>query len=139
MTFLSIEYLEAIDTLLHQVYLDEQLPGISTTASHRQEVVWARSYGFPDLDRKETADSETVYHLGLVTKIFTALMLMRLRDAGKLRLEDPTDKYLPEVRVTGHPPITLKQLASHTSGLPMTPRLKRYRKQCKNFPRVWKP
>jgi Beta-lactamase len=65
------------------------------------------------------ADTDTVYRIGSITKMFTALMLEQLVEAGKVHLSDPVEKYFPEVKlVQGRfpdaPPITLIQLATHT-------------------------
>ena len=72
------------------------------------------------------ADADTVYRIGSITKMFTALMLEQLVEAGKVHLSDPAEKYFPEIKtVQGRfpdaPPITLIQLATHTSGLGREP------------------
>jgi D-alanyl-D-alanine carboxypeptidase len=78
------------------------------------------------MEKKTPADAGSVYRIGSITKMFTALMLEQLVDAGKVRLSDPVEKYFPEVKaVQGRypdaPPITLIQLATHTSGLGREP------------------
>ena len=89
-------------------------------------LVWTRSYGLADMEKKVPATSETVYRIGSITKQFTALMLLQLVQDGKVHLSDPVEKYFPEVnkvqgRFPGAPPITLVQLATHTSGLAREP------------------
>ncbi len=68
------------------------------------------------------ADPQTIYRVGSVTKVFTALMLMQLRDAGKLQLDDPIETYLPEFKIKSRfpdaRPATFRQVAAHYSGLP---------------------
>ena len=134
MANLSSDTLDLIDNSFNEVYVREQLPGITAVISHRQETIWARSYGFADLNSKKVADLDTIYHLGSVTKIFTAMMLMKLRDVGKLQLNDPLSKYLPEINKVTHLPITLKQLASHRSGLPLMPPVKELSQAMQEFP-----
>ena len=91
-----------------------------------KELIWSKSYGDADMEKKIAADADTVYRIGSITKMFTALMLEQLVEAGKAHLSDPVEKYLPEVnnvkdRFAGAPPITLIQLATHTSGLGREP------------------
>ena len=62
------------------------------------------------------------------------MMLMKLRDVGKLQLNDPLSKYLPEINKVTHLPITLKQLASHRSGLPLMPPIKELSQAMQEFP-----
>lgn len=83
-------------------------------------------YGFGREHDRETRvpDGDTLFEIGSVTKVFTALLLAREVEDGKLRPDDPLSKLLPKsVHVpekAGHP-ITLIQLATHTSGLPRLP------------------
>jgi CubicO group peptidase (beta-lactamase class C family) len=91
-----------------------------------KDLIWSKSYGEADMEKKTAADTDTVYRIGSITKMFTALMLEQLVEAGKVRLSDPVEKYFPEVntvlgRYPNAPPITLVQLATHTSGLGREP------------------
>jgi CubicO group peptidase (beta-lactamase class C family) len=90
------------------------------------QLIWTKSYGDSDMEKHLPADQGTVYRIGSITKMFTAVMLEQLADAGKVHLSDPVEKYFPEVntvqgRYSGAPPITLIQLATHTSGLGQEP------------------
>jgi CubicO group peptidase (beta-lactamase class C family) len=90
------------------------------------QLVWTKSYGPADIEKKVPATPDTVYRIGSITKQFTALMLLQLVQEGKVRLSDPVEKYFPEVnkiqgRPPGAPPVTLVQLATHTSGLEAEP------------------
>jgi D-alanyl-D-alanine carboxypeptidase len=78
------------------------------------------------MDRKISADKDTVYRIGSITKQFTGLMLLQLVEQGKVKLSDPVEKYFPEVKQVqgafpGAPPITLVQLATMTSGMDREP------------------
>jgi CubicO group peptidase (beta-lactamase class C family) len=134
MANLSSRTLDLMDELLDELYSHDQLPGISAIITHYHETIWSKSYGFADLDSKKIADLNTIYHIGSVTKIFTAIMLMQLRDAGKLQLDEPLSRYLPEIQEVTHLPITLKQLTSHTSGLPMMPPIEELSTAMQEFP-----
>jgi len=96
-------------------------PGLSVAVVHGQQTIWSAGFGVADLVTSAPATPDTVYAVGSITKLFTATLLMQLRDAGKLRLDDPVQEIVPEVPVprrhAGHPPITLRHLVTHTSGL----------------------
>src|SRR5262245_30737013 len=67
------------------VWLDEQIasgvaPGFSIAIVHDQELVWAKGYGFADLESRRPATPATLYRLGSVTKLFTATAILQLRD-----------------------------------------------------------
>ncbi len=97
-------------------------PGLSIGIVQDQELVWARGFGCSDVERQEPADLHTLYRIASITKLFTATALLQLRDAGRLQLDDPLQKYLPwfTLRENGQPshPITIRHLITHTSGLP---------------------
>jgi len=106
----------------------EHIPGLSIDIVYDQDVLLATGLGYADFEKKTPADPQTVYRVGSVTKVFTALMLMQLRDAGKLQLDDPIEKYVPEFTIKSQfpdaRPATFRQVAAHYSGLqreaPMT-------------------
>ncbi len=105
--------------------LKAKIPGLSIVIVHDQTVLLAKGFGYADLVKKIPADPQTVYRVGSVTKVLTALMLMQLRDAGKLHLDDPIAKYLPEFKIKSRfpdaRPATFLQVAAHYSGLPIEP------------------
>ncbi|MGE0723904.1 MAG: serine hydrolase [Alphaproteobacteria bacterium] len=87
------------------------LPGVSIAVVHDQDLVWVEAFG--------EARPAALYRIGSITKALTATALLRLRDAGKLSLDDPLDRYLPWFRPAGAGrPITLRHVLTHTSGLP---------------------
>jgi CubicO group peptidase (beta-lactamase class C family) len=77
--------------------------------------------GFQDLDRRRPVDEETIYHWASITKTFTGVAIMQLRDRGLLSLDDAAVKYVPELRLVHNPygdisQITIRQLMSHSAG-----------------------
>ena len=104
---------------------EKKIAGLSVAIVYDQDVLLSKGFGFADLDKKVPADQSTVYRVGSVTKLLTALMLMQLRDAGKLNLDDPIEKYLPEFKIKSRfpdaRPATFRQVAAHYSGLPIEP------------------
>ena len=100
-----------------------KLPGFAFGVVLDGELVYAKGFGVADLDDKRPVDADTVFRLGSITKTFTSLAILKLRDAGKLSLDDPAVRTLPELAALRYPtkdsaPITLRQLLTHTSGLP---------------------
>ncbi len=98
------------------------LPGIAVGVVHDQELVWAQGFGFADLDAKILVSASTKFRMASHSKLFTATAVMQLRDAGKLRLDDPVSKYLPWFQIkpaeADDPPITIEELLTHNAGLP---------------------
>ena len=102
--------------------------GITAAVVVGDDIVWAEGFGWADYDRQIPAGIETIYRIGSLTKTFTAVVLAQLVDRGVIALNDPVQKYLPEVRgLANRPwfgkPITFRQLASHTAGLTREPGL----------------
>ena len=75
-------------------------------------------------DRPQRPDERTIFEIGSITKVFTATLLADLAREGLVALDDPVQKHLPEgvVMPVRARPITLAELASHTSGLPRLPK-----------------
>ncbi len=111
---------------LLEAWLESQLayrglPGLSIGIVHDQELVWARGFGFADVERQVPAAPDTIYRIASITKVFTATAVMQLRDAGRLQLDDPVERHLPEFRIrrpADAPPVTVRHLLTHTGGLP---------------------
>lgn len=86
------------------------------------QVVADEQVGFQDLAAKTPVDRDTIFHWASITKTFTAIAIMQLRDRGLLSLDDPVEKHVPEFRRVHNPhgptsAITLRMLMSHSSGL----------------------
>ena len=111
-----------LDLWLEEQRLYHQIPGIAIGVVYDQDLIWAKGYGFSDLDSRTPVDPSTLFRMGSVTKVFTATAVMQLRDRGRLRLDDPVTRHLPAFTVQNpfpdSPPITLWHLLTHTSGLP---------------------
>jgi CubicO group peptidase (beta-lactamase class C family) len=91
--------------------------------ARRGRVVSLEAVGYQDLESKKRMRADSIFDIRSVTKPITAIGIMVLMEDGKLALNDPIDKYLPEFRSTGktqRPPhsITIRHLLTHTSGMP---------------------
>lgn len=118
--------IEQVDALAAAEIAKDNIGSITIGVVSGGQLVWTKSYGYADTEKKLPATKDSVYRIGSITKQFTALMLLQLVEQGKVHLSDPVEKYLPEVnklqnRFAGAPPITLIQLATHTSGLDREP------------------
>ena len=91
-------------------------PGCSVGAAIDGATVFANGYGLADLEHNIPITAETVFEPGSVSKQFTAAAVLLLEQQGKLSLDDPIRKYIPEVPDYGSP-ITIRHLIHHTSGL----------------------
>jgi CubicO group peptidase (beta-lactamase class C family) len=82
---------------------------------HRQDgtLVWSAHVGSARLDPVTAPTDDTQYMIGSITKTFTAVLIMALRDAGKLSLDDRLESYLPQTR---HGAVTIRQMLAHASG-----------------------
>jgi CubicO group peptidase (beta-lactamase class C family) len=81
-----------------------------------------RAIGYQDLETRKPMRSDTIFDVRSVTKVVTAIGVMKLVEEGKLALNDPVEKYLPEFKKSGEQttPITIHHLLTHTSGLPFS-------------------
>jgi D-alanyl-D-alanine carboxypeptidase len=118
--------LRDIDARIAADFAKDGVGGISIGVVSADKLVWSKHYGYAEAETKRVADNDTVYRVGSITKQFTALALLQLVEQGKMRLTDPLEKYVPEVRDVqkahaGTPPITLLQVATMHSGLAREP------------------
>lgn len=116
----------ALDVWLESWRRSARLPSLAIGIVRGRELVYARAFGVADRETSRPATIETIYRIGSITKVFTTTLLAILRDQGTVRLDDAVEDHLPkEVRVPSDPrgaqPMTLRHLATHSSGLPRLP------------------
>ena len=112
-----------LDAFLAREAAARHLPSLAFGVVIDGELAFERGYGARDAGGKSAVDADTVYRIGSITKTFTALAILALRDEGKLSLDEPAARYLPELAALRYPtrdapPITLRHLLTHASGLP---------------------
>ena len=116
------EAIAVVETWIEAQMAYEQIPAMSAAIVHDQELVWSGAMGSAHPDRDVAATAETLYSICSISKLFTAIAVMQLRDRGLLDLRDPVSKHLPwyavEQRHDGSPPVTVEGLLTHSSGLP---------------------
>ena len=87
------------------------------------ELVWVKAAGVREKTNNAPVTPETVFRIASMTKSFTAMSILKLRDEGKLSLDDPVAKYVPEVRkftypTSDSPALTIRHLLTHSEGFP---------------------
>ena len=93
-------------------------PAVSAGLVRDGALVWSTHVGSARLDPITAPTDETQYMIGSITKTFTAVLIMALRDAGRLSLDDRLERYLPRTR---HGAVTIRQMLAHASGLQREP------------------
>lgn len=102
------------------------IPGFSIGLAKNGELFYERGFGYRDLESKKTLSSDTVFGIGSVTKSFTCVAIMQLQEDGKLNVQDPVKKYLPEFKTPNDEytnRMTIHHFMTHTAGLPPLPTL----------------
>ncbi|MGP8092002.1 MAG: serine hydrolase [Candidatus Sulfotelmatobacter sp.] len=108
-----------VDSIIEQAIADKNIPGAVLVVGHDGKVVYRKAYGSRALEpRREVMTLDTVFDLASLTKVIaTTTAVMQLVEQGKVRMNDPVAKYLPEFAQNGKEDITVRQLMTHYSGL----------------------
>jgi CubicO group peptidase (beta-lactamase class C family) len=100
----------------------EMVPGVSAAIVHDQKVLWSGAFGVADVASGRKAEPGTIYSICSISKLFTSVAVMQLRDAGKLRLDDAVRSRLPWFRMVpggkDGTEITVEGILTHAAGLP---------------------
>src|SRR5262249_48757226 len=89
--------IERLDAQASAELAKDNLGSVTVGIVSGANLVWTKSYGLADMEKKLPATSDTIYRIGSITKQFTALMLLQLVEEGKVHFADPVEKYFPEV------------------------------------------
>ena len=112
-------HLAVLDPIINDAIAQHQIPGAVLIVGHDGRVVYRKAYGSRAIEpRREAMTLDTVFDCASLTKVVvTATAIMQLWEQGKLRMNDPVAKYLPEFGQNGKQDITIRQLLVHYSGL----------------------
>ena len=112
--------LTVLDPIITDAIAQQQIPGAVLIVGHDGQVVYRRAYGSRAIEpRREAMTIDTIFDCASLTKVVaTTTAIMQLWEQGKLRMNDPVAKYLPEFAQNGKQDITVRQLLVHYSGLP---------------------
>jgi CubicO group peptidase (beta-lactamase class C family) len=103
-----------IDTFFRSLHTKRGFNGTVLVAQHGQ-IIYKGAFGYADLRKKDTLTTQSAFQLASVSKQFTAMAIMLLKERGKLNYDDNVKQFYPEFPYEG---ITIRQLLSHRSGLP---------------------
>jgi CubicO group peptidase (beta-lactamase class C family) len=109
-----------VDDYLHAVMEKNQVPGVALAIVRDGKVERIGAYGLADLEAGSKVELETSFQIASATKVFTGTLVMILVQEGKLDLDEPLSKYLPDAPEAWKG-MTVRHLAAHTSGLKNLP------------------
>ena len=109
--------LDSVDRWVRAEAARQRIPGLSLAVLRGDSLLLARGYGEANVEHHVPATDSTVYQSGSVGKQFTAACVMLLVEEGKLALDDPITRHVPELPASWRT-ITVRHLLSHTSGIP---------------------
>ena len=107
----------AADRLLTAAQAKLGTPGMSVAVVVNDELAWSTGYGLADVENGVPATAQTAYRIASISKTMAATAVMQLVERGRVRLDDPIQKYVPSFPDKGESVITLRHLLSHTSGI----------------------
>jgi CubicO group peptidase (beta-lactamase class C family) len=113
--------LEGLEEELEKVLETWDAPGFSVVVVDRDQVIFQKGFGFRDYENQLPVTPQTVFAIGSSTKAFTSALMGKLRDDGKLRLEDSPIKHVPELKFKNdelNNMVTIRDMMTHRTGLP---------------------
>ncbi len=113
----------AIDRLFVDFTVAEHVPGAAWGVVIDGELARVGATGVRDIASQAEVDSDTVFRIASMTKSFTAMAVLKLRDEGRLSLDDAAERFVPELKgltypTSDAPRITIRHLLSHAAGFP---------------------
>jgi CubicO group peptidase (beta-lactamase class C family) len=107
--------------LVHRLMARDQIPGLAVGVVEHGRVVFARGFGYRDVDKRLPVTRDTLFPLGSCSKAFTATAIAVLADEGRIALDTPIRTYLPEFSLedpVASATLTTRDILTHRSGLP---------------------
>jgi CubicO group peptidase (beta-lactamase class C family) len=104
---------QKIDSILRTLNQEEAFSG-NVLIYEKGKIIYEKSFGYANAESKTPLTENTIFLIGSVAKTFTAVAVLKLREQGKLNLDDGIAKFLPELPYKN---VTLRHLLTHTSGL----------------------
>jgi len=113
--------LSRLDGIFENYRLDAHVPGMVFGVVRDGRLAYVKGLGVQDLEAKRPVTAETLFRIASMTKAFTALSILKLRDDGRLSLDAPAERYVPEMRTWRYPTldsprIRVRELLTHTAG-----------------------
>jgi CubicO group peptidase (beta-lactamase class C family) len=108
---------DKVDDEIKNLMLKNRIVGLQLAVIKDNVIIKTNHYGLANIEDSISVDNKTVFSINSMTKAFTGVAIMQLVESGKLNLEDPISKYLDKLPKTWQN-ITVKQITTHTSGIP---------------------
>lgn len=117
--------LQQIDQIMNQAISQKLMPGAVTFVARAGKIVKTDAYGysakytdgkFTEMKNPIPMETDTIFDLASISKIFTATAVMILFEKGYFNLDDPVAKHIPDFAANGKENVTIRQLLTHTSG-----------------------
>lgn len=118
MATLDDDTVRAIESLVTEWAHENDVPGASVVLVDADGELYAEGFGARDLESNAPATPDTLYGMGSISKSVTALAVAQLAEAGSLSVDDPVEEYVDHYDEAPGDPITVRELLSHTSGMP---------------------
>ncbi len=122
-----LKKLEAAFPIVEKLYRERaekfHYPGLAFGIVVDGKLVYSGGFGYTDVAKKTPATPKSLFRIASMTKSLTAMAILKLRDEGKLRLDDPAENYIPELKTHKYltadaPRITVRNLMTHSAGFP---------------------
>ena len=110
----------ALDSTLRQHFALDLAPGMSVAVVRDTQLIYAKGFGWADVEAKRPVTPETIFYIASTTKSFTGLAAAILDEQGRIDLDAPLSRYLPTAKLQqplNADSITLRALLSHTHGI----------------------
>ncbi|GAB3695165.1 hypothetical protein GCM10027592_16910 [Spirosoma flavus] len=123
----QLKKLEAAFPIVEKLYKDaaekRHFPGLAFGVVMNGKLVYSGGFGFTNVAKKIPANTKSLFRIASMTKSLTSMAILKLRDEGKLRLDDPAEQYIPELKnhkylTADAPRITVRNLMTHSAGFP---------------------
>ena len=131
------EVLKKIPATMQQFVDEKKISGAVTLVAYKGEIISCDAVGLQDIEKNIKMQKNTVFRIASMTKPFTAAAIMMLMEEGKLQLDDPVEKYLPEYKdlwlidwqeedgkkiIRPERKVTIRELLMHTDGIALLPK-----------------
>jgi CubicO group peptidase (beta-lactamase class C family) len=112
-----------IDHLYKEYANENHCPATVYAIVDKDKIIYSGHFGLSNIEKNYDASDQTAFRIASMTKSFVAMAILRLRDAGKINLDDPAEKYIPELKSVRYPtsdapPLTIRNLLTHSAGFP---------------------
>ena len=122
-----IDKIKATEAIVAKIYQEHatknNFPGFVYGIVADGKLMYSGTIGYTNVEKKIPATSASAFRIASMSKSFTALAIVKLRDAGKIKLDEPASTYIPEMKklryaVSDAPAITVRHLLTHSAGFP---------------------